>query len=593
MSIGTVTGMTIHAAGYDRQSHARSDGSVASPATQQAANRSEAEKRQRAGADLKWVGHYSEAPGTSAFTGVERPKFNQLLQDCRMGRVNMIIVYYISRFSRANPLDIIPVVSELLSLGVTIVSVSEGEFRNGNVMDLIHLIMRLDASHGESKNKSTAVKSAQELARSLGGYVGRAPYGFVLVPETRYTADGKPIVVQRMEHRTKPRTGRHRNEPDVIRWICATIKEHMHEPFVSGRGTHHPGSLTGIAKTLEADGVPTRGASIGKLSTNSVWDPSTLKRILRNPRVAGMDAETVYLRDENGKRTGGVGAYRIKRNPVTMEPAMLDCGGIISVADWYALQLWLDGRGRGKGLSRGATLLSAMDILYCECGAVMVGHASKANAARSSYQCKPRKREKGMHAGVCTMVMHNVDSYVAQSIFALIKTAEEDEDTLAILHEATVRFGKLTEAPETTGERSSLLAERADALRSLNDLYDDREAGGYAGAVGRKRFLQAEGKASFRLQGAEERLAELDAAINPRLPIQEWMPADPGADPIGEGSWWHSASIEDRRTFVRLWVDRITIAKNLPGRTGTQIAASDRITIKWAEPEEDEEGAEL
>ncbi len=38
-------------------------------------------------------------------------------------------------------MDAIPIVSELLALGVTIVSTQEGVFRQGNVMDLIHLIM--------------------------------------------------------------------------------------------------------------------------------------------------------------------------------------------------------------------------------------------------------------------------------------------------------------------------------------------------------------------------------------------------------------------------------------------------------------------
>ncbi|MGY5131264.1 recombinase family protein [Streptomyces nigrescens] len=582
--------MTIHAAGYDRQSQERGNRSVASPVAQRSANRGEAERRAKAGAELTWVGHYSEAPGTSAFSGVERPEFNRLLQDCRMGRVNMIIVLYISRFSRADPLDAIPVVSELLNLGVTIVSVTEGEFRKGNLMDLIHLIMRLDASHSESKNKSTAVKTAHDLAKSLGGYVGKAPYGFEMVPETRYTDDRKPVVVQLLKHRKSPRAGKFKNEPDVIRWVWKTIKAHMHEPFKPTKeNRNHPGSLTGICRTLEEEKVPTRGALVGKRTKDSIWDPATLKRILRDPRIAGMDAEPVYKTDKDGNKTRNIQGYRIKRDPVTMEPTMLECGGIISVSDWHELQEWLDGRGRGKGLSRGQALLTAMDILWCECGNVMVGHSKTDVPSKSHYHCKRRRKLPGQHEGSCTMVMHALDAYVAGRIFALIRTAEGDEDTLAILHEVTKRFGKLTEAPETTGERSSLLAERSDAVQALEELYDDREAGGYSGAIGRKRFLQAEGKLSFRVQGAEERLAELDAAVNPRLPIQEWMPEDPGADPIGPGSWWDAAPIEDKRAFVRLWVDRIEVRKNPPGGSWHKLTAADRVTITWAEPEEDDD----
>ena len=55
-------------------------------------------------------------------------------------------------------------------------------------MDLIHLIMRLDAAHNESKNRSAAVYGAKQLAKEAGGYIGgTAPYGRDLTPETRYT----------------------------------------------------------------------------------------------------------------------------------------------------------------------------------------------------------------------------------------------------------------------------------------------------------------------------------------------------------------------------------------------------------------------
>lgn len=135
-----------------------------------------------------------------------------------MGRVNVMIVYNISRLSRLEPRDAIPIVNELLSLGVTIVSTTEGVFRPGDTMDLIHLIFRLDAAHQESKNKSTTVRDTAALARGLGGYVGgKAPYGRKFRQEIRTTAEGKPVAVQLLD--VEPA------QADVIRRVWKMIQE--------------------------------------------------------------------------------------------------------------------------------------------------------------------------------------------------------------------------------------------------------------------------------------------------------------------------------------------------------------------------------
>jgi hypothetical protein len=172
---------------------------------------------------------------------------------------------------------------------------------------------------------------------------------------------------------------------------------------------------------------------------------------------------------------------------------------------------------------------------------------------------------------------------------ARIGTADhEDEATLAMLWEATRRFGKLTEAPETTGERASLLSERHDALGALNELYEDRAAGGYGGAIGRKHFLKAEAAATARLQGAEARLAELDQAQNPIMPIGEWL-GEPGTDPTGPDSWWGRSAMPERRAFVALFIDRIEILRN--PSAGAQTPVEQRVRLTWATPEETEDEA--
>ena len=178
--------MDIHAGVYGRQSVRRANRSEVSTVTQRDAGVAEAKRRGAVS-----ITEYEDL-GISAFTGDGRPDFDRLLKDCHEGRINLIVVYYISRLSRMDPLDAIPSVTELLNLGVTIVSLTEGEFRKGNLMDLIHLILRLDAAHSESKNKSDAVRAAKKAASDLGGYVGgKPPYGLPHGPGDPHDARGQ------------------------------------------------------------------------------------------------------------------------------------------------------------------------------------------------------------------------------------------------------------------------------------------------------------------------------------------------------------------------------------------------------------------
>lgn len=604
MATGVVTGVDMYAAGYDRQSRERENSSAASPATQRNANEAKADDLRaeltRDGGTLRFVGHFSEAPGTSAFGTVERPEFERLLNECRMGRVNMIIVYDVSRFSRLDVMDAIPIVTELFSLGVVIVSVTEGTFRKENVMDLIHIIMRLDQSRRESSLKSEKIRDTKNLQRELGGYVGgKAPYGFKLVAETKTIVQGGktvPVVIQKLAHADAPIDGPFNTEPEVIQWWWREIQAHKDTPFKPGSNADvHPGSITGLCKRMAAMGVATRGATTGKKTAASAWDPATVKRILMDPRVAGYAAEVIYGKKPDGTRSNKVVGYRIQRDPITLRPVELECGAIIPPAEWHALQPWLEGRGRGKGLSRGQALLSAMDTLFCECGAVMTSKKG-AEPVKDSYRCRRRKALPGQHEGDCNISQAATDKYVADRIFARLRQAEGDEETLAMLWEATRRFGKLVEAPEKAGERASLVAERADALQALEELYEDRADGAYDGPVGRKHFRKSQAALTLRLQGAEERLAELEASSAPLLPIQEWMPEDPGADPTGPGSWWAKADVDDRRAFVKLFVDRVTV-KKAARWAGQSVPVQDRVSVTFArpvDPDDDDtaEGAE-
>ncbi|MDR3084007.1 MAG: recombinase family protein, partial [Streptomyces sp.] len=428
------------AAGYTRQSKAKADKSEASPQTQDEATERKALER---GCSFK--GHYRDIGVSGYDPNVGRKAFERLLNDCRSGLVHEIVVFDVARFSRREPKDAIPVVLELFSLGVTITSVSEGSFSPGNTMELIMLIMRLDAAHQDSKNKSESIIGAKAKAKQSGGWTGGAvPYGLESYPESvTQEIDGKPVMVT--VRRLRPASVREdgTDQAGEVRKMVDRIFEFKDRPWV-GKKNAHPASVNAIVTWLNATAVRTQNGGL--------WRERAVKRLLTDPRLAGIAADPVYSRDRDGNRTRNVVGYRILRDE-NEEPVSVG-EELIPRAKFFELQDWLAGRGRG---SRGGTpskyLLTAMDKIFCECGRPMTG-------SRDVYKCSRPSGvvEEGTHAGGSTIQQLDVDNYVASKIMAVITGADEDDpETSDTLREAAARLAQLTESPEIRSGRAALL----------------------------------------------------------------------------------------------------------------------------------------
>jgi DNA invertase Pin-like site-specific DNA recombinase len=516
-----VTGNRQVARFYTRQSKAKANKSEASTQEQRAACKKWLDVQE----GIEYAGAYEDL-GRSAFKeDVERPNFDRLIADCRAGLVNVIVVHYISRFTRADPNESIALVSELFGLGVTIVSVNEGMFRRGNLVELIAIIMRLHAGHEESRNRSIAIRGAKSQARTAGGYLGSTPpFGFRMLPETV----GK-IVIHTLTV--------DESEAAVLREVWDTIKKHADTPRV--HNVRHPGSLGGICHDLNARGVPTRGARIGKDCRESKWTVSQLKRNLADPRIAGMAADPIYGTKKDGTRSTQVTGYRIRRDPTTGLPEQL-CDPIIPAEEWHLLQEWLKGRGRGKGPQRRTYLLSGIGILSCECGRPMGGHRNgdeEGQSDRAAYRCTKPQGVSGGHDGGNTITQRQLDDYIARRIFALVLNAEDDPETLTILRTAAKRWALTQEDPALVARRRTLAAERADAVSAVQELYADLKLGIYDGPIGRANFLEEKQTREARQTAIEADLVALESRVNPELPIIQW------------------ATALYLRIFSRLWVD--------------------------------------
>ncbi|MDX2390176.1 recombinase family protein [Streptomyces sp. DK15] len=561
--------------GYTRQSSRRANRSEASPEVQDEANEKNAHDR-----GSRFLRHFRDIGRSGYDPEAKRDDFDALMELARSGAFNELNVFDVSRFSRREPKDSIPVVLELFRYGITIVTDHEGVFTPDNTMELIMLILKLHQSHSESKNKSIAVTNAKRKARALGGWVGgRKPYGFD--SETRFV--GK-VAIQWLIPLSP--------EAETIRLVADLIREHKDTP--APKNEFHLGSLSGICHYLNASGkYPTRAEVRGYVAKGrGGWTPGTLRRILIDPAVAGLSGDPIYKLREDGTPTQRITDYKLRRDPETGEPVQIG-NPIIPPGEWYEIREWIMGRSRKRGKPQGETLLSGLGRFFCEDGRTMASRKASGTHRVESYRCtRPHGVViEGQHSGGNNIAQHSADNFVVGSIFARLADAYSDPDTIALLMVAGKRLARATESPETRSERSALTAERADVTRAVQQLYDDLRNDVYDGPIGRERFKDEKRNLEQRAEALDARIRVVGTTEPKPVNLDQWI--NEGEDPMGPGSWWDKAPIEDRRLFVSLFVDRITV-KKATHRGGRNLAcnAEVRMTIQWATDEEAQEGAQ-
>lgn len=567
---------------YIRQSSAKTNKTEASPVTQRAANEGRA-----AELNARFARHYEDIGISGWDPDAERPGFEDMLKAARAGAFNMLIVYDVSRFSRREVMDAIPVVGELHRLGVTILSVMDGIFAPRDTMALIYLIMRLDAVNKESEHKSKKVRDVKAAQRAEGSWLGG---------QTVYGLDAESYVKGKL---TLMRLVHNKAETANLRRIGALILKHMNDPVTRKPGQRNPGTLSALCDDMNTKRIPTGGQRRGKERKNSTWQVKTLKWILLNPAIAGMRAEPIYKVRENGTKTGTLIGYRIIRDE-DGRPEMI-CDPIIPPAEWFVIRDWLLGRGQGEGVARGTSLLSGLRsaprkaILTCECARPQ---SAQNSGPKPIYRCTRGTTvasKRGEHSGLNRVMQSHLDDYVARRIFAVIQSVTDgnpDSGALEIVAEATRVFSRSVERPETAAERTEVVTERADANNALSDLYDDLDAGLYEGKMGRDRFREKKSRIEARIKAADTRLEELADPETVELPLSVWLDGAENGDPLGEGSWWATAELADRRKFVELFVQRITVkATDNPhaGRVRGGYDVTPRIEIQFARPVAEDE----
>lgn len=227
--------------------------------------------------------------GITGTIAKKRPDFMRMIEDCRKGKIDLIITKSVSRFSRNN-LDCLLYVRELKEMGIPIIFEKEG-INTLQVSSelLITLFSGLSQAESESISMNVKIGKRQSLKN------GNVPFSYKSFLGYRKGADGKPEIDE--------------EQAVIIRRIFAE--------YLAGK------SLLDIAKGLTADEIPT---ARGK--TN--WSSARVQSILTNEKYKG-DAllQKTYIVDciskKSKKNNGELPMYYVENNhPAIIERTIFD-----------------------------------------------------------------------------------------------------------------------------------------------------------------------------------------------------------------------------------------------------------------------------
>lgn len=206
-----------------------------------------------------WVfcGVYADEALTG--TKADRENFTHLLNDCKAGKVDMVITKSISRFAR-NTVTLLETVRELKRIGVDVY------FEEQNIHSISpdgELMLSILASYAQEESLSASENQKWRIKRN---FENGMPWNGTLLGY-RYK-DGTYIIVP--------------EEAEIVHFIF--------DQYLSGKG------ITAIMKILNEKGIPTRNGN--------AWGKSSVMRVLRNYAYTGnLLLQKTYRENHITKRT--------------------------------------------------------------------------------------------------------------------------------------------------------------------------------------------------------------------------------------------------------------------------------------------------
>lgn len=247
--------------------------------------------------DYEFAGIYADE-GISGTNTKKREQFNKMIEDCKAGKIDMIITKSISRFAR-NTLDTLNYVRMLKDLGIGVVFEKE----NINTLDSKgEVLLTILSSLAQDESRSISENSTWGIRR-------RFEQGKVIVNHNKFLGYDKDkegnLIIDKKQ---------------------AKIVKRIYKDFLDGKGANR------IAKEFEEEGI--KGWN-GKAK----WYESTIRGILTNEKYKGdallQKTYTVdFLTKKRVENKGEVPKYYVEDS----HPAIID------KEMWEAVQLEMERR---------------------------------------------------------------------------------------------------------------------------------------------------------------------------------------------------------------------------------------------------------
>ena len=247
--------------------------------------------------DYEFAGIYADE-GISGTTTKKREQFNRMIEDCKAGKIDMIITKSISRFAR-NTLDCLNFVRQLKDLGIGVTFEKEAIFTldsKGEVLLSILSSLAQDESRSISENSTWGIRR-------------RFEQGKLHVNHTKFLGYDKD-----------------KNGNLVVNEKQAKIVRRIYKEFLDGKGANR------IARDLELGGV-------ANWNGKAKWYEGSIRKMLTNEKYKGdallQKTYTVdFLSKKRADNDGQVPQYYVEDS----HPAIID------KEMWEAVQLEMERR---------------------------------------------------------------------------------------------------------------------------------------------------------------------------------------------------------------------------------------------------------
>ena len=247
--------------------------------------------------DYEFAGIYADE-GISGTTTKKREQFNRMIEDCKAGKIDMIITKSISRFAR-NTLDCLNFVRQLKDLGIGVTFEKEAIFTldsKGEVLLSILSSLAQDESRSISENSTWGIRR-------------RFEQGKLHVNHTKFLGYDKD-----------------KNGNLVVNEKQAKIVRRIYKEFLDGKGANR------IARDLELGGV-------ANWNGKAKWYEGSIRKMLTNEKYKGdallQKTYTVdFLSKKRADNNGEVPQYYVEDS----HPAIID------KEMWEAVQLEMERR---------------------------------------------------------------------------------------------------------------------------------------------------------------------------------------------------------------------------------------------------------